>query len=270
MVANTVDVAGVRASAGTFARIADRWIYVWMAALFVVTALVGFIPDSLNILAAVEAGQRPPLPPVLHAHAVVMAAWLLLVLTQTSLVATGRTAQHRKLGLVGMVLAPLLAVMMIAVTRSAWSMLAAVPPGAMPAEALAGTKSFIANLLLEQIRTVAVFSALITWALVVRKRDPQTHKRLIILATLIPLPAAIDRMTWLPGTLPDSPISVWLYSLLWLLPVLVYDVVRRGRVHRAYVIGIALNVPFVLASYLLWGTAWWQAAAPTLIGVQGW
>ncbi len=51
---------------GGFTAFVDRWIYVFMAALFVVTVLVGFIPDSSRMLANVEAGARPPLPPILH------------------------------------------------------------------------------------------------------------------------------------------------------------------------------------------------------------
>lgn len=40
----------------------------------------------------------------------------------------------------------------------------------------------------------------------------------------------------------------------------------RGQVHRAYVIGIALNIPFVIAAYLLWNSPWWFDAAPQLMG----
>ena len=53
-------------------RLADRWIYVFMAGLFVATALTGFIPASIRHFAAVEAGQRPAPSPVLHVHAVLM------------------------------------------------------------------------------------------------------------------------------------------------------------------------------------------------------
>lgn len=269
MVANTADALRAQPNAGTFTRFADRWIYVFMAAFYVVTALAGFLPDSVNVLAAVEAGQRPPLSPVLHAHAIAMGAWLLLLLTQSTLVATGNTAQHRKLGLVGMVLAPTIVVLMYFVARNAFAMFLAMPPGAMPAEAYAGLKQFLSNLFLEQIRAMALFGGLIAWALVVRKRDSETHKRLLILATLIPLPAAIDRITWLPHTLPASPVSIWLYQLLWIAPVVIYDLARRGRVHRAYVIGVALNVPFVIASYLLWSTPGWEATVPGLLGLAG-
>jgi len=267
MVANTADVVRAQHSTGAFARFADRWIYVFMAAFYVVTVLVGFIPDSVNVLGAVEAGQRPPLSPVLHAHAIAMGAWLLLLLTQSTLVATGNTAQHRKLGIAGMVLAPTIVVLMFFVARNAFAAFTALPPGAMPAEVFAGVKQLLSNLFLEQIRAMALFGGLIAWALIVRKRDSETHKRLLILATLIPLPAAIDRITWLPHTFPESPVSIWLYQLLWIAPVIIYDLARRGRVHRAYVIGIALNVPFVIASYLLWSTPGWEAKVPVLMGL---
>jgi hypothetical protein len=267
MVANTADVVRAQPTTSAFARFADRWIYVFMAAFYVVTALVGFIPDSLNVLAAVEAGQRPPLHPVLHAHAIAMGAWLLLLLTQSTLVATGNTAQHRKLGLIGMVLAPTVVVLMFLIARGTYAGLMAMPPGAMPAEAFAGLKQLVSNIYLEQIRSMVLFDNFIAWALVVRKRDSETHKRLLILAALVPLPAAINRMTWLPGDFPQSPVSTWVYQLLWIAPVIIYDLMRRGRVHRAYVIGIALNVPFVIAAYLLWNSPSWAAMVPRLMGL---
>ena len=106
MIANTAEVVGAKPDAGAFARLADRWIYVFMAGLFVVTALAGFIPDSIVLLAGqrpsslatVETGQRPSLPLILHVHATVMASWLLLLLAQTTLMAAGRRAQHKNSG----------------------------------------------------------------------------------------------------------------------------------------------------------------------------
>jgi hypothetical protein len=268
MIANTADVVGVKPEAGAFACFADRWIYVFMAALFIVTVLTGFIPDSMNLLAAVEAGERAPLPPILHVHAVLMAFWLLLLLTQTTLMATGHRAQHKKLGLIAVVLAPAVVVVMFGVAKSSWSQVAAIPPGIMPPEALSGIKVFVSNILLEQVSAAILFAIFIAWALLVRRKDSEMHERLVILATLMPLPAAIDRITWLPTTLPESPASIHLYMLLWLLPVLIYDIVRRGHVRRAYVIAIVLNLPFMITSHLLWGSPWWLATAPRVMGVQ--
>lgn len=270
MFANTAELARAKSGAGALARVADRWIYVFMAGLFVLTALAGFIPDSIDVLKAVKAGERPPLPPILHVHAILMASWLLLLLAQTILVALGRSAQHRKLGLISTVLAPAIMVAMVAVVKSTWSMIASLPPGAMTPDALSALKLDVTNTLLIQIRIVPFFAGLVTWALLVRRKDSETHKRLMILATVMPLPAAFDRIDWLPATLPGNPASVHLYTLVWLLPVLIYDITRRGRVHGVYWIGLALNVPFVIATHLLWGSPWWLATAPRLIGVQRW
>jgi hypothetical protein len=88
----------------------DRWIYVFTAASFIAITLAGFVPSSLAKIAAVQAGERPPFPAIMHVHAVLMGSFLLLLLAQTTLVATGRCDLHRRLGLVAMVLAPALVV----------------------------------------------------------------------------------------------------------------------------------------------------------------
>jgi hypothetical protein len=258
-------------SVGTFgvsvadARSRGQAIYPFMAALFLVTAVVGFGPTSLTLLETVEAGQRPPLPPILHVHAVCMTTWLLLLLVQTSLVATGRAALHRTLGLAALVVAPAAVVAMIGVALESWRAIAALGTSAGPEwmASIAGAS----NILLEQLRSVVFFALFVGWALVVRRKDPETHKRMMLLATLMPLGAAITRIEWLPTTMPGSYVSQYAYLLLWLAPALIYDVVRRGAVHRAYVIGIALVLPFAIASQLLWGSDWWVAIAPRLMGV---
>src|SRR5437868_14131513 len=88
----------------------DRWIYVFTAASFVVITLVGFIPDALMKVAMVQAGQRPPFPVVMHLHAVMMGSFLLLLLAQTWLMATGRNEYHMRLGVAAFVLAPALVI----------------------------------------------------------------------------------------------------------------------------------------------------------------
>src|SRR5688572_32526140 len=79
----------------------DRWIFVFMAAWFIAVVFAGFIPDSLMKIEMVKAGLRPPFPLILHAHAVVMGSFLLVLLTQTWLMATGRREYHMQIGLVG-------------------------------------------------------------------------------------------------------------------------------------------------------------------------
>ena len=100
----------VHASKNTLTDLIDRWIYVFMAALIITITFTGFIPDSLAKIAAVEAGERPPFPLVLHLHSILMGSFLFLLLAQTSLAATGRLHYHRRLGIATVTLAPTLVV----------------------------------------------------------------------------------------------------------------------------------------------------------------
>lgn len=246
----------------------DRWIYVFMAALFVATTLAGFIPDSLAKIALVEAGQRPPFPPVLHVHAVLMGSWLLLLLAQTSLMATGNSAHHQKLGIVSFLLAPAIIATGILLVPTmyaqVWNAAASAPPEM--AEQMRGELAIRSDIMLLQLRAGVLFGACVFLAVRARRVDSGFHKRMIILATLIPLPASIDRITWLQHTIPQSPLSADLYTLLWLSPMFVWDVFRLGRVHRAYIVWFALWLPASVVVHQLWGSGWWQATAPGLMG----
>jgi hypothetical protein len=244
-------------------------VYVFMAGLFVITALAGFIPDSIAILTEIRAHARPPLPAVMHMHALLMGSWLLLLFAQTLLMATGRRHLHRKIGVVALVLVPLILVTMVCLVRVSFEdvAIASTAQGADPAE-ISNLQLLVSSLLPEQVRAALLFGIFTAWALCVRNRDSQAHKRLMVLATLMPLPAAIDRLDWLPSTMPASADSSSLYMLLWLSPVLFYDLLRRGRVHRVYVIGLLLNLPLAVASHFLSGSSWWIATAPRLVGMR--
>ena len=109
----------------------DRWIYVFTAASFIVITLVGFIPDAIMKVGMVQAGQRPPFPLVMHMHAVLMGSFLLLLLAQTSLMATGRKEYHMRLGVAAFVVAPALvivgAVLAPTMYYETWNLLQVAP-----------------------------------------------------------------------------------------------------------------------------------------------
>jgi hypothetical protein len=247
----------------------DRWIYVFMAALFILVVLTGFIPDSLEKMAAVDAGQRPPFPLIMHVHAVLMGSFLLLLLAQTILVATGRCDLHRRLGLVAMLLAPALVVagLILAPTNyhAAWGAAQSGPPGVR--EAMAALLPRLDNILLLQIRVGILFPLFLAIGLRARGRDAGFHKRMMILATAPPLGAAIDRMHWLPTTLPATPIASDLYILLAVAPLFAWDVYRNRTVHRAYRVWLPVYLAASVVVALLWNTPLWHATARQIMGV---
>ena len=247
----------------------DRWIFVFMAAWFIAIVLAGFIPDSLMKVEMVRAGQRPPFPLVLHMHAVLMGAFLLLLMAQTTLMATGRRAMHMQLGIAGLVAAIAIVIvgfiLIPTMYHQLWNSAQAAPPEAK-APLLEAVRIWD-NITLLQIRIGILFPLFLAIGLKARGMNAGLHKRMMILATAMPLPAGIDRIPWLPHTMPASPWSVDLYTLLAISPMLVWDVVRNGRVHRAYWIVLAAYLPFAVAVHALWNTDWWHSMVPRLMGV---
>ena len=118
-----------------------------------------------------------------------------------------------------------------------------------------------------QLRIGILFALFLAIGARARGKNDGLHKRMMILATALPLPAAINRIPWLPSSLPESPLSAELYILAVLAPMFLWDVVRNKGVHRAYWIWLGLVVPTTLAINAAWDTRWWHAAAKRLMGV---
>jgi hypothetical protein len=233
-------------------------IYKFMAFAFVATAIVGFLPSSLFLVFTVYSGQRPMPPATMHIHAVAMTCWLLLFLMQASLMAKGRREAHVRLGLSSVVLAPIMLAAMIAMTAaSGANRLALLPVDADPAQ-IAAVQAQVANGMLINGGSILLFPIFYLAAILARTRDSETHKRMMVLATLVLMVPAIGRMIilWLPsfGLLPVD--SRHLYMLLLLTPALVHDVVKRGGLHRAYVVGLVLLGWYIVAAHFAWGSAW--------------
>ena len=104
----TVTAAGAKGpsvpSRAFQARPGDHRFFSVMAIVTAVTILAGFSSTYVPKLVA----GAPALPWIIHLHAVVFTSWLAFYVTQTSLVLTGRTAVHRRLGVAGVALAALM------------------------------------------------------------------------------------------------------------------------------------------------------------------
>jgi hypothetical protein len=223
-----------------------------MGWFLVIVAIVGFAPRSFAIVTGTM--RSPPL--VVHLHAAVMASWVGLLAVQSTLALAARIDLHRKFGLAALVVAPLVLIMLIAVTivrqNDAFG-----TPGELA----------VNNILFLQIRAIVLFPTFFVWAIVTRRRDPQTHKRMMLMATFMLLDAGIARMGWLPyNEFPRSYLAVHAYLLLLMIPPLLYDLLRLGRVHRAWVWGLALALPWMVATEFVWGSHWWRHFGPKLVG----
>jgi hypothetical protein len=57
--------------------------------------------------------------------------------------------------------------------------------------------------------------------------------------------------------------------VLWITPMILWDVVRHKRLHRAYVVWFAIYVPVATLVANLWWSSWWIEIVQRMMGVNG-
>jgi hypothetical protein len=208
---------GIR-SAGTASR-RERLFFGGMAAVFAITVFAGF---SRTYYLNGTFGTPFVLTPLLHFHGIAFSAWMLLLVTQTSLIASGRPQLHRRLGLAGVVLAALLVWLgiQVAITRTGDGTIA--DHGAPPL-------IFLAVPVIGMLVFGALIAAAVCW-----RRNSAVHKRLILIATLELVTAAVAR---LPVISTLGPVAFFGATDLFLLAMVAYDLTVLKRVHPATIWG---------------------------------
>ena len=215
-----VGVAGARlpASAIAASRTRDHRFFTAMAVVAALTVFVGFAPTYY--LRGMSAAR--PLSGLVHLHGMLSTAWMLLFLVQTGLVSARRTDIHRRLGVVGGLLAALLLVVGYITAVEAARHGVTRPGGPPPLAFLA-----------VPLGTIAAFAILVGAALYARTR-PETHKRLMLLATIALLTPALARFRFIGGGGPPVAITG---TCLFVVACLMYDRASHGRVHPAFLWG---------------------------------
>lgn len=252
---------------GSGLAIVDRWIFVFMAVWLIAIVLAGFGPDSLKRLALIEAAGRPPFTWQAHFHALTVGTWMLLLLAQTTLMATGARRGHMQLGIAGAVLAPVMVLagfLLVPANVQSWIAFASGAGPEVQAEMQRTVRAAL-NITLIQIRVGCCFLLLVAMGLLARKTNPATHKRMMVLATIIPLGAATSRISWLPNTMPLSPLSALLWPLVAVIPMLVWDVYRSRRLHRSYQIFLVVYLASAVPVVALWNSPQWHGLISPLL-----
>ncbi len=236
-------------------------------ALWVVLAwavlIAGFGPGSVGHLRGTRAAE----PLIVDVHAAVFSLWVLLVSVQIGLIRFKRPRTHARLGVAGVVLGLAVVVLGVGV---------AVTMARVKFASTHDPLSF--QRLFHQMMDMAIFGAFFTVGLV-KRGDPGTHKRLVVLATTVLLGAAFSRVVGprvgaLQAMLPTGWESV-AYFAVWYAGVGVfmagavgYDLLSRGRVHpvNAWGIAIVLVCQIVVTGVVLYVPAWSGVARSVLWG----
>ena len=220
-----------------------RRFYVGMAIAIAITVFAGF---SRSYFLKAYYGT-PELSTLLHVHGVVFTIWVLFFLAQTTLVATGRTYLHRRMGVAGAVLAAL--VIVLGTTTA----ILRIKGGAVPIPGVPPL-SFLAIPLFDML----VFAILVGTALYFRRRL-EAHKRLMTLAMIALTSAPIARLHF--PMLPPGPPTFFGLTDLFVVAMLVYDLTTRKRIHPATIWGGLLIVASQPLRLIISGTPAWIAFA---------
>jgi hypothetical protein len=203
--------------------------------------------------------DQPDMPAYLFAHGTVLTTWYVWLVLQSSLVVSGRTDLHRRLGIIGV------AVAICVVVVSLITLLQF--PGrirAYGADIGEGAATF-AMFTISSAFDVLKFTVLVTLAVFYRRRSV-LHKRLMLFASIAIIGAVFSR-------LPDSllalgvvpgiiPVVTPVILVLLIIGPIAYDVIVRGRPHVATIVFTIVQASGAAAAPML-------AANPTIRGALG-
>jgi hypothetical protein len=209
-------------------------------------ALVVFIGFARTYYLAAMFDAKPLTAPIVHVHGAVFTCWVALLVVQTSLVGTGHTSTHRRLGLLGLGLAPLMVVLGVLVADEMLNRTAAIPGFGSP---------LIFAVALSEI---AGFAVPVFFGFRLRRRSA-FHKRLILIGTIATTTAGFGR--WPVPFLLHKPLPAMLAAFTLLLLLMGFDLLSTRRVHRATALGGAWVVFIELTGFAVGHTAAWQAFA---------
>jgi len=201
-------------------------------------------------------GAHAPTEAWFYVHGAIFTLWLALLFTQASLIGNNNVALHRRLDVTAFGLVPLMIFMglvgaLIAARRPGGFIDIPVPP---------------LQFMIVPFADMLWFGVLAGLALTYR-REPQVHKRLILLASVALTEAGIARWPFEPY-ISSPPFAFWTKTLL-LLPMVGWDLYRRKRVHPVTLWGGLFLISEGPVRDYISQTALWLAFAKWATGLLG-
>ncbi|HEX7921273.1 MAG TPA: hypothetical protein VF481_10575 [Novosphingobium sp.] len=248
-----------RNSPGASVKVEAQYFYFYMALSCMAVALLGFAPTYWVPMARGSLAA----PPVVHLHGLLFFAWTLYFVLQSWLAASGRIVRHRRVGMIGVSLA------------TAMTML-----GLMASISVMKRSAAIGQINEGIAFSIVPFSGILFFAVVVALaiiyvRDREAHKRLMLLAAISILDAAVARwfLTFLapPGPPGPPPVPVTIapafVAYLLLVVAIVFDWRTRGRPHPVYIYGGLALVAVKLSNWPISTSAAWHSFAGGILAL---
>lgn len=241
--------------------------YLWAAIACATVAIGGFMGTYwLQLGAGTFRG-----PALLHIHGALCTAWVLFLISQSTLVTRGKVRNHRDWGLFGIALASVLTVVAITVAVSA-----------MNGRIAAGEGNSARAFLIVPLSAIGLFAGF-TAAAIANVKRPEWHRRFMIIGTVGLIQAAMARVFFLiatgggpgmrPGMLPSKPVGIAAPPALLLELIIVAGMIRDwralGKVHPAWIIGAVVITGLELVRAPISASPGWFAFAKFLGGAAG-
>ncbi len=224
-------------------RTLERFFFSGMAVLLCGVVVFGF--SATYFSAGMMRAQLAS--PILHVHGAVFSLWMTLFLVQSALISARRVKWHRTLGTIAFCLPPIMIVLGVWAAVNALHrkvMIGPLDPATSLAIPLLGIAWF----------AVTIFMAWRT------RRQPDVHKRLVLIATVGLTEAALGRFPWAGmGIPPAAGANIGLACLLVL--VVIYDLVALRRVHRTTMWAATVTLVVGVGSVPVGMTPMWHALA---------
>lgn len=230
------------------ARLADeRRFFLAFAVVLLATVVAGFARSFF--LRPWFPDHPAPAEAIFYVHGAAFALWYLLLVVQASLITGGRIAAHRRLGVAGVGLA---AVMVVLGTLGALT--AAARPGGFIAVPIPPLVFLVVPLF-----DMVLFPLFVTLA-VLRRREAQAHKRLMILASITLVAAAVARLPF--DFVQEGGVLVFFgLTDLFVLALAAWDFASLRRLHPVTIWGGLLLIASHPIRLWLGGTEAWARFA---------
>jgi FtsH-binding integral membrane protein len=223
---------------------AERRFYTTMSLAILAAVCLGFARTFFLRPWFPEAASMAAPEPFFLFHGAVFTAWFVVLALQPAFLGARRIDLHRAWGKLGVAIA-----MAVVVTGVTGTIIAARRPGGFIGIPLPPAQ-FAAVPLVDML-LFAFFVALA----VARRRDPQSHKRLMLVGSISLLVAAVAR--W-PGVIgADGPAPMFVITDLFLLPLVAWDLRSRGSLHPVTIWGGLLLVASQPLRLWMSGTEAW-------------
>lgn len=221
----------------------DRRFSTWVA---LAAALIVFVGFARTYYLKGLFGTPSLSSGLVHLHGLVMTLWFALFVMQTRLVAAHRTDLHRRVGVVGVLLAAL--VLVVGVATAIFAARRGFTPGPPPLIFLS-----------IPLGDMLVFAVLVSLGIYFRRRS-DIHRRLMLLSCVGILGAAIARIP-LGFFQTGGPLVFFGMTDLCVLACVVYDTMKNRRLHPAFGWGLLFIVASQPLRLMLTGAAVWMQFA---------